>query len=39
MDIVLVAGYQDLLAGHSRYEIIGKLHEFANLVKDRTREL
>ena len=39
MDIVLVAGYQDLLAGHSRYEIIGKLHEFADLVKGKAREL
>ena len=39
MDVVLVAGYEDLLVGHSRYEIIDKFHQFADLVKGEARDL
>ena len=33
LDVVLIAGYYDMLAGNSRDYIIGKLHEFSDTVK------
>ena len=38
MDVVLVAGYQDLLEGYSREYIIKKMHQFAHMIKGKDRE-
>ena len=38
MDVVVVAGYDDLVDGHARDYIVEKLHIFADLVMHRTRE-
>ena len=38
MDVVLVAGYQDLLEGNSRNYIIKKMHQFAHMIRGKDRE-
>ena len=38
IDVVLVAGYQDLLEGKSREYIIKKMHQFAHMIRGKDRE-